>query len=379
LRVTAQLINVADGYHLWSQRFDRELKDVFDVQDELARAIVGMLSVKLPGEQPRGLVRRYTANPQAHELCMKGRYYFFRFTREGFQKGIECFEKARMEDPGCAPAYAGLATTYCGLAIFGWARPREVVPKGKQAALEALAIEATDATAHMALATIRHWYEWDWAGAESEYRRAIELSPGDPMNRGLYAEFLAYLGRYEESIEQASRAVSLDPVSLEAKRELAVTLLFARRYEEAADQCRRALELESNFYPIHAILALVCGVQGRYQEARRAAEQARSLAPGEPMCEAFLGWALGAAGERAQATAILDEVMKRRREAYFPASLVSMIHLGLGDPNAAYLWVETAFEERDPQLLCFAASAAADPLLPDLRFRELLRKIGLRD
>jgi len=370
---------VADGYHLWSQRFDRELKDVFDVQDELARAIVGMLRVKLPGEEQRGLVKRYTANPQAHELCMKGRYYLSKFTREGFQKCIEYMEKARMEDPGCAPAYAGLANTYCCLAVFGWARPREVVPKGKQAALEALAIDPTDATAHIALATIRHWYEWDWAGAESEYRRAIELSPGDPMNQGPYAELLAYLGRYEESIEQARRAVSLDPVSLEANWGLAVTFLFARRYEEAADQCRRALELEPNFYTIHTTLALVYGAQGRYQEARRAAEQARSLAPGEPLCEGLLGWALGATGERAQATAILDEVMKRRREAYFPASMVSMIHVGLGDLNAAYLWAETAFEERDPRLLSFAASAPADPLLADSRFRELLRKIGLRD
>ncbi len=377
LRVTAQLINVADGYHLWSQRFDRELKDVFDVQDELARAIVGMLRVKLPGEEPRGLVKRYTANPQAHELCMKGRYYFYKFTREGFQKCIEYFEKARMEDPGCAPAYAGLAATYCGLAVFGWARPREAVPKGKQAALEALAIDPTDAAAHMALALIRHWYEWDWAGAESEYRRAIELSPGDPMSRGPYAELLAYMGRHEESIEQASRAVSLDPVSLEAHRMLSLTLFYARRYEEAADQCRRALELEPNFYPIHAILALVCGAQGRYQEARRAAEQARSLAPGEPLCEGLLGWALGATGERAQAMAILDEAMKRRREAYFPASMVSLIYLGLGDLDAACLWAETAFEERDPLLAAVAVSPLADPLLADSRFRELLRKIGL--
>ena len=137
--------------------------------------------------------------------------------------------------------------------------------------------------------------------------------------------------------------------------------------------------MESHFYPIHCILALVCGVQGRHQEARRAAEQARSLAPGEPLCEGVLGWALGLGGERAQATAILDEALKRRRETYFPASMVSWIYVGLGDLNAAYLWAETAFEERDPRLLSFAASAPADPLRADLRFRELLRKIGLRD
>ncbi len=377
LRVTAQLIDVADGYHLWSRRFDREMKDAFEVQDELAQAIVETLKIKLGTEDRARLARRYTANPRAHELCLQGRYHFYQFTKTGFHEAIEYFARARTEDPDCAEAAAWLAAAYFCLVQFGWERPRDVMPKATAAVHEALRIDPDSANAHTVLAGIRHWYEWDWAGAEKEYRRALELNPGDAFAHVTYAEALAHLGRFEQALAMARRAVDLEPVSLETNRMLGLVLLLAQRYQEAIVQCQATLELDPHYYYSHLCLALVYGTQGRYPEARKAAAQAVELAPGEPVCEATLGWVLAAAGERAAATRILDELTARRLRGYCSALLIGWIHSGLGQAEEALRWIETAVEDRDPLVAALRVFPLAGSLCATPSLQRLLGKTGL--
>jgi serine/threonine-protein kinase len=379
LRVTAQLVNVADGYHLWSQRFDRQMQDVFDLQDELARAIVQVLRVRLAGKEEQRLVKPFTGTLEVYELCLKGRYYLWKYSREGLKKSIECYDQARQEDPGCAAAYAGLAAARCFSTVVGWVPPREAMPQARTEALRALEIDDTTASAHTCLALIRHWYEWDWKGAEAEYKRALELNPADTDAWVRYAEFCAYMGRREESINLATRAVKLEPVSVETNVYLALILTFARRYEEAIAQCRKTLELDPNHYVSLVWLGLAYAGLGKYREAVEACEQGHALAPGYPMPTGFLAWVCALAGRTAEARAVLAGLLRRRTEAYFSPTILAWIYAGLGEADEAFHWLDTAYEERDGLLVVVKAVLFFDPLRMDPRFQELLRKMRLED
>jgi serine/threonine protein kinase/Tfp pilus assembly protein PilF len=377
VRVTAQLVKVDDGYHVWSQRYDREMKDIFDLQDELARAIVETLEVKLVGDQKQQLVKARAVSPKAHELLLKGRYYFFKYTRKGFEQANEYFEKARMEDSENPLVYAWSASVRCETAIYGLAPPREVMPDAKREALRALELDDTVADAHQILATIRHFYEWDWPGAEREYQRAIELNPSDSAAYPHYAELLADTDRFDESIPQARQAVRLDPVSTDTNRALADMLWLARRYDEAIEQCHRTLEFSPDCWFAHLLLGAAHTIQGQWEEALRAVDQMRSLAPGEPACEGVAGWILASAGRRAEASRIVADLIERRSGAYFPATVIAWTYLGLGENDEVFKWLDIACDERDGTLCMMKANPASDPLRSDPRFVALLKKMGL--
>ena len=258
LRINAQLINTRDGYHLWSERYDREMEDVFEVQDEIARTVVDKLKVKLLRTTPT--VGRPTDNLEAYNLCLEGRFYFMRATGPAFEKSLECFTRALALDPTYARAHAGVAQVRTYRAVMSLAAPRTVMSGAKEAALKAIALDETLPEAHHALANVHHFYEWNWLEAEREYRRALELNPGDSHPRGNYALLLAEMGRVAESVAEARSAIERDPIASLPRHYLTHVFLHAKRYDEARAAAKAGIELDPNYYLHHVNLglSLVC-------------------------------------------------------------------------------------------------------------------------
>jgi TolB-like protein/Flp pilus assembly protein TadD len=371
IRVTAQLINVSDGYHLWSERYDRRMADVFDIQDEIAQAIVDKLRVQLVGEQ--SLVKRHTANLEAYNLYLKGRHWWNQFSGESLRKAAQCFERATAEDPEYALPYAALAVAYGQLAAHGWARPHELMPVARECALKALALDETLAEAHWALATVRHWYEWDWRGAESEYRRAIALSPRDASAHLYLADLLMNTGRTDDALAEGRQALELEPVSVEVNRCMIYFHYVAGQFEEAIAQGLRTVELHPR-YPIPYLnLGLAYACSDRYQEAIDALQTARALAGADPFYEWGLGVAYARSGRRAEAREIVEHLEQRRYSLFFLAWLYG----ALGEPDRTFALLETAYEEREGLLKSLKVEPTFAPLRSDPRFADLLRRIGL--
>ena len=375
LRVTAQLINVSDGYHLWSERYDRDMDDVFAVQDEIARSVTDTLKVKLLGGQDVPLVKGSTDNLEAYNLVLKGRYHALRLTNPGFEKGLECFTQALAVEPAYAQAHAGIALVQT-LRAYLVASPQQVMPVAKEAALKALAIDETVAEAHFALGLILEVYEWDWAEAEREYRRALDLSPGDTLARCFYARLLGMTRRPEASAAEARRAVELDPLSVLNRHILALVLSLARRFDAAVEEARAGIELERAYHGLYWALGWALAGLGRHDEAVAALRKAANLAPGDMFTLGNLGWALGLAGQRQEALTIVSDLEQRRTHEYVSGFVVALINVGLGEDEKAISWLQQAAEERDATLPFLNTWPGLDPLRADPRFQALLRRMN---
>ena len=317
LRINAQLINADDGYHLWSERYDREMDDVFEVQDEIARTVVGKLKVILLGEPDAPIVTRPTDNLEAYNLVLKGRYYLPRATRAAFEKSLECFTQAVEAEPNYAQAHAGIAEVQQQRAVLSFIAPQQVMTLAKAAAMKSLATDETVADAHFALARVLDSFEWNRPGAEREYRRALELNPGYSMARSSYADLLGRDGRAEAAIAEARDAVARDPLSPFSSFFLALVLCLARRFDAAIDQAQASIELEPTYHPGYWGLGWAMAATGRHEEAVAAFRQATSVAPGDPLSESYLGWALGLTEQRQEARVILGNLERRRTHEYF--------------------------------------------------------------
>jgi serine/threonine-protein kinase len=375
LRVTAQLISVADGYHVWSERFDRRMADIFDIQDEISQAIVDRLRVELAGNAP--LVKRQTADLEAYNLYLRGRYWWHETTAQSWRKAEECFRNALVRDPAFAPPHAGMAVAYTYLAIHGWARPRDAMPAARRHALQALALDQTLAQGHWALAYVYQWYEWDWQAAEEEYRRALSLSPGDAHIRMVHAGLLMFLGRTADALAEARKALELDPVSAEVSRLMTYIFLLARRYGDAVAHGLQALELHPQGTGLYSALGLAYGHQGRYDLALQSLLKAKSLAGEDPYHDWALGYVYARQGNRDEAWAIRKRLERRRRESHYSATFLAALSGALDDLDQAFDWLEIACDERDSFLVALRADPLFDPLRADARFAGLLRRVGL--
>ena len=383
LRINAQLINAADGYHLWSDRYDRTMDDVFAVQEEIAQAIVEKLKVKLVGEPGQPLIERPAEDLEAYHLYLQGRHHFFKLSKAGLARALECFEQALAIEPRHTRSLSGVAWVSAARAVLGWEAPREAMSKVKEAAHTALAIDEQNGSAHMSNALYLHWYAWKWAEAEAEFRRAIELVPNDADAHQFFAEHLGSRRRFDEAIAEARRGVELDPLSLQGNRILSVMLFYAGRLAEAEAQIRRTLDLEPDYVLARCHLATYCMADGRYHEAVDVLEEGRERARGEPFFEGFLGQAFGLVGRTAEATEIAEQLIARRSRGYVSACCVAMVYMGLGMVDAAVEWLTTACDDRDG--LCVLQSVwgsrAWQPdtkpaaLLADARYQDLLRRI----
>ncbi len=377
VRVTAQLINAADGYHLWSQSYDRKLADVFAVQDELARAIVGALRVTLQRPAGAALVKAGTADLEAHDLYLQGRFQWNRRTYESMLEAVRYFKRAIARDSTYAEAYAGLAETYVLFPTYAVSSAVEAFPQARSAALRALTLDSTLGNAHATLGVVREQYEYDWAGAERELRRAIALDPGYATAHQWYAEYLSAMGRDAEARLEAERAVALDPLSAVIRVDQALALARGRHFEAAIGLLQRVLETNPDFMAAHNTLGWVYVAVGRFEDAIAEHEVTVRMSRGRSGM-GRLAYAYGRLGQTDTALALTRSLIQRfRRQSILPYS-VAVGYLGMGDHERALYWLERAAGEHDPSVALFLRTdPVLDSLRPDPRFRRLLRRVGL--
>jgi serine/threonine-protein kinase len=375
LRVTSQLINVADGYHLWSERYDRQMKDVFAIQDEIAGAIVTTLKGRLSGLTQAA--KRYTDNVDAYELYMKGRYVEKTRSQPGFVRGIEYFEQAIEKDPGYAMAYAGLSDSYSLLAWYRFLTPSEAFSKAGAAATKAVEIDDTLPEAHTSQGVVRFYYDRDWAGAEESFRRALELNDRDPIAMHAYAEFLAARNRLDEATAMIGRAHQLDPLSLTINAGMAWVHYFCRRYDEAIGQLEKTLDLDPHYVFLYWFLGQAYLQNGVLDKAIDAFRRGVDGSGRHAGIAAYLAHAYGRAGRLDEAHEIMHELRERAVRSYIPADYMSVVALGLGRTDEALRWMEKACAERSLHLVFLGVDPLFDGLRSEGRYKQLMAEYGL--
>jgi DNA-binding winged helix-turn-helix (wHTH) protein/TolB-like protein/Tfp pilus assembly protein PilF len=379
IRITARLVRVGDGKTLWTETFDENFTDIFAVQDSISQKIVGALALPLSGEDRHQLTKKYTANPEAYQLYLKGRYFWNKVTPEGFEKSLEFYRQAIDIDPNYALAYAGLADSYNLLGSYSVLPLKESHPKARAAAEKALEIDNELAEAHTSLAAVIADYYWDWTAAENHFKQAIALNPNYPVARYWYSQQLARMGRLDESIEEAKRAQALDPVSPSAIAHVGLALYRARRYDEAIAQLQKGLEINPEVLDGHIFLGFVYVQQGRSAEAVAEFQTVVKLAERNPSFLALLGYAYATGGKREEAQAILKELNSQATNRPVSPFETAMIYIGLGEREQAFIWLEKAFDERAWQLGFLKVEPTFDPLRSDSRYTDLMRRVHLID
>lgn len=378
LRVTAQLVSIADGYHLWSKRYDREMDDIFAIQDEITTAIVGQLRVELFGKQKERIVRRYTEDLEAYDLYLKGIYYWNKLTPDGFERSAECFGKAVEKDPHYALAYAGLAGSHCFSSFWGSLPPHEAYPKAREAANRAIEIDETIGEAHAILASIHTFYDWNWEAAEREFNRALELVPGSSYARLYYSLYLNLRRRHDEAVIQARKAHELDPLSGLCNTHLGHRLWQARRYDEAIEQFQEWLVIEPNDWFAHHHLSHLYLEKSMCKEAIAEINKAVELSGGVPMNVANAVMTHYRFGNKEVADRLFDSLRRRVSSEYIQPMCFVYIHLVRGETDLAFEWIKKAHEERDSFLPWHRVSPMDWMRFPsDPRIDELLDRLGL--
>ena len=376
LMISAELVDVRNNKLLWGEQYDRKMSDLLATQREIAREIVEKLKLKVSGAET-GLAKHYTENNDAYQLYLKGRFYWNRRTRDTLQKSIDYFNQAIEKDPGFALAYAGLADCY--VVPVNRLPPREAMPRGKAAATRALELDETLAEAHTTLARVLANYDWDWRGAEKEYKRAIELNPRYAIAHQWYGGWLQVMGHPNEAIAERKLAQELDPLSPIVNFELGLALYMARDYDKAIEQFQRTLELDPNFPPANQILPAAYEQKGMYNEAIAGFKKAIPLMGGSEwaLTRGGLTHLYAITGKHSEALAMLDELKQLATREYVPAPSMALAYAGLGDKDQAFAWLEKGYEERAFQMQWLTVEPRWDSLRPDPRFKDLVKRVGL--
>jgi len=378
LRITAQLVGVEDGYHLWSERYDREISDIFAIQDEISHAIVTSLEIELTDREKAPLVGRRTDNLKAYNLYLLGRYYLGQRTPEGFQKALQSFGDAIDEDPNFALTYVGIADCYNLLGFYDILPADEVFPRAKAAAQRALEIDQTLGEAYASLAHAVEFHDWDWAAAESTFVRAIELNPGYAFAHQCHAEFLSAMGRHQEAGPEYELARRLDPLSPAISSNIAGSFFMAREYDRALEEYRKALELDPNFVATHYFLGYVKAYLGADEEALAEMQKAAYLAGDTtPTIATGFGYIHAMAGRQEEVEAIFNKLDELSGHRHISPYGMTLIYIALGRKEEAFKWLERAYQEHDPWLVFLKVNPLLDDLRPDVRFAELLKKMNL--
>ena len=377
--IRAQLIHAPTDRHLWVRDYERPMRDVLDLQSEIAQNIARQVQINLtPAEQLR-FTSKHPVRPKAFDEYLQGRYlYWNRRTPDNLNKAIEHFQTAIKEDPNFAQAQVGLADAYnaLGSVMFGALPPMEARKRAEEAATKALALDAELAEAYSVLGYVKH-YNWNWTGAEHDLKRALELNQNYANAHNFYAGYLMCRGRANESIAASDRARELDPFSLAISAQRGFLLENARRYDEAIAQLRRVIEMDPNHYQAYWILGHTYAANKQFDEAIAASQKAVDLSERTPGALGMLGLAYGLADRKAEANKVLDELLKLNESRYVtPAALVN-VYIGLGDKDKAFEWLEKAFQERSNFVAYLKVFPIADPLRSDPRYADLLRRVGL--
>ena len=374
LRIMAQLINVEDGYHLWSERYDREMEDVFAIQDEITIQIISALKMTFGEQKLRS--KRHTDNLEAYHLYLKGRHFWHRRQPAAIRKALEIYQLAAEKDPSYALAQAGLAWIYCILGLYGLFPQEQAYAKVKEATEQAINLDDSLGDVQIALWSINIFYEWDWKEAERAIKRAIELETGNVEAHCFYGLLLACMGRRKEAFNAVRRAQELDPLSTYASTLVGMVLLMGRENENAILEFQKALEIEPDFVLALYYLSGAYVRASRYQEAIAVAEKVVKLTRRAPIYLAWLGWIYGAGRERDSVRNVLRELMERSKKEYISPLFISWILSELTEEGDAFEWLEKAFKERSP-FIAFWRLPVFDSLSSDPRFKALLKKIGL--
>jgi TolB-like protein/DNA-binding winged helix-turn-helix (wHTH) protein len=363
VRVTAQLIQVSTDMHLWADAYERELSEILDLQRALATDIARRINVVV---RPRERVR--AVKPESYGLYLKGRYAFNQYTSKGWQEAIENFKGAIENDPEFAPAYAGLADTYIVAGAYGTIPTEEALTRGKAAAVKALQLDDALASAHYALATAHTWYDWDWTGADREFRRGLELNPNDAMGRNWHSGYLSLLGRHDEAVAEQERARDLDPLSLIVNANLVRALYWARRYDDAIAQARRTLELDPHFGIASFWLDGALRHKGRLDEAVALRQSLATPDQAQAIARAFQSGGFQAllrmCGERFKKSGLLETAARCYAQS--------------GDTDEAIAMLEACAARRCSNLVSLKVEPDLDVLHADPRFQNLLRQIWPR-
>jgi serine/threonine protein kinase/tetratricopeptide (TPR) repeat protein len=378
LIIKVELVHTTDGSQLWGEQYNRQLADIFAVEEEIAHEIAEKLRLKLSSREQKRMAKRHPENTEAYQLYFKGRYYWNKWTAEGTKRGIEYFQQAIAVDPSYALAYAGLADCYGSMTGQGIGlSPAEAFQRARAAAVKALTLDDTLAEAHTSLGLIKLNHDWDWSGAEREFKRAIELNPNYPTPYHWYSHYLIVMDRFEESLIMSKRGLELDPLDLEMNAHLAWHHYFARQYDQTIEQCLQTIAMDPNFHETHWFLGWAYAQTGQYAKAVDALQEAIALSGGSPEMTAELGYAYAVFGKNDEARKILDELKELSERKYVSPYCLALIYAGLGEKDQALEWLEKAYQKRVAFLIYLGRQPQFDALRSDSRFADLLRRVGL--
>ena len=375
IRISAQLVGAADGFHLWSEHYDRALAEIFALQEEVAASIAAALKLEVGSQAAPAR----PANLEAHNLWLRGRYYrYSRRSMQDFAKAAVCFSQAVVLDPNYAEAHLGLAQHSLDLAAYGLVSPRQVAAQGRAEVEKALQLDGQLGEAHATLGAYRALFDFDWPGAESAYVKGLACDPGSALaHRGLALSVLMPMGRLEEAEAEVRRALELDPLSPESHFITAMALFFRRRYDRAESSIRTAIELGAGHPFCEWIRGVIQALQGRLDEAVESCESAVRQFGTIPMLSAGLGTIYGWAGRTEEARRVLDQLEAAARVAYVSPIHRAWVYMGLGETDSAFTWLDRAIDARDPHVLHLSVKPVYDGLRQDPRFTALLRKMRL--
>ena len=376
VRISAQLIEAQSDTHLWAESYERDLRDVFALHSEVAQAIAREIQVTLTPQEEAQFSQAKTVHPEAYEAYLKGRYHWNRRSQDGLPKAAQNFQQAIAKDATFAAAYSGLADSLSGLGVFAFVPPAEGFGKAKELALRAVQLEPSLSEAHASLAWVKFWYDFDFAGAEREFERALELNPRYATAHGWFGYCLGLMGRYEEAYTECQRAIRLEPISSAIQYHLGSVYWFAHRYDQAIEHLEKALQFDPNFVWSLGFLAFAYECKGLYERAIASIQKGVELSPRSIPYLLALAEAHALAGQREKAKDILEEVEKLSKQHYVTPYFRARVHAALGELPEALDWLETAYRERASLMAFLKVDPQFDKIRHTPRFQELLQAMN---
>jgi serine/threonine protein kinase/TolB-like protein/Flp pilus assembly protein TadD len=379
LEVSAELVDARDDSHIWGEQYTRDSADLFTLQNDLAREITSALRMRLSGEDEKRMAKSYTANPEAYQDYLRGRYWWNKRTEDGLNKSIDYFQQAIAKDPTYALAYAGLADCYATLGANGVRAPNEVVPKAREAAQKALEIDSTLVEARPSLALIKAQYDLDWSDAEKDFQQTIALNPSYAESHQWYGTTLARMGRLDEAMAEHRKALELDPLSVVTNGNLGTDFYEKRQYDQAIEQLRKTIELDPNFLSVHHNLGVAYVQKSMYKEGIAEIEKGLAISPDNPGPLSRLAYAYAVSGRRAEARNVLGRLNRLSKQRYVSPGLIAFVFAGLGDKDQAFESLQKAYDDRSiGSATAVKVSPNWDSLRSDPRFADLLRRMNLQ-
>lgn len=377
IRVTVQLVRASDGSPLWGDTFDEKYTDIFGVEDRISEELVQALLPTITDTQKQQLIKHYTEDTEAYQSYIKGRYYWNKRTTDDIKKAISYYEDAIIQDPNYALAYAGLADSYATLGILDNVPAQEMMPKARSAAMKALELDDGLAEAHAALAYVKHRFEWDLAGAEREFKRAIELNPKYPTAHQWFGWYLISLSKFDDALAEFQRAQQLDPLSLYTNLTLGASYFHARDYDKAAVQYQRVIDMNSDFWLAHWWLAQTYAQQQRYDDAITELQKVVKIRGGNLTQFPVAGYIYAVAGKKAEARRVLEELQRGAKDRYLSPYGMATIYAGLGENDKAFDWLQRDLKEHGSGMVFINVDQRLDNIRSDPRFAQLVREVGL--